>query len=647
MKRSLLFALTGLVALELELNLTTDATADQKTIGAVAVLAVVALAWSPRRPVACLLLWASVLLADSALGGTLVATGIVPLLAFVVAAFMVGRETRGWPSLIVASAAPVLLTAANQLVPGNDYSTVNDFAFFAVMFAAPVLVGRVVADRKRIAAALEEEAEAAQLARDRASEAAALEERVRLSNTLRDAIADRIAEVAIQAAGAERILVSEPDRAVPALAAIELRARAVLTDIREVLGVLRRADGSIGQQLSAPRADAIGSAQMPSQWTRWIKAPAIHVAVAIGLSAAIAVEISQSSELLVGLPVAMALCALLVAPIAMLGCWPVPAASATFGLLCLIGVIAAPVSDMVTPLAVVMLAPFAVAVSHNLRLALLGLAVCIFGSIFLMFFVNSGTGADDNLVATLSVIAVSWAVGRSIRRRDLAVAQLQGSVDRLEDERESRERLATVTERARVAREVHDVVGHAMTAVILQAEAAQRLWETDPVRAQRAINLIGTVARQVLTHVCETLTASDSPLDPQTRSLDNLDALLEYARGSQLQVDLAVIGRRRELPATVELTAYRLIQEALTNAARHAGPTSVDVLVEYGEQDLRLAVVDAGPSPRRPRAQVRGSGHGLLGMRERVEACGGWVTAEHERRGFAVRTSLPLSELAS
>jgi signal transduction histidine kinase len=232
-----------------------------------------------------------------------------------------------------------------------------------------------------------------------------------------------------------------------------------------------------------------------------------------------------------------------------------------------------------------------------------------------------------------------WLVGRVTRARNIRLAAA-------EREQEQRTRLALSDERTRIAREFHDVVAHSVGVMVVQAEGARRVLERDPGRAREALVSIEQTGRTALAEMRRSLGVlrrddADPALEPQP-GMDDLGRLLEQAREGGLTVEVAVEGEPKPLPQGVDLSAYRIVQEALTNTIKHAGRAHTQVTVRYGERDLELEVTDDGPGPSAN--GEGGSGHGLVGMRERIAAHGGELrTGPGPEGGFVVRASLPLS----
>jgi signal transduction histidine kinase len=256
----------------------------------------------------------------------------------------------------------------------------------------------------------------------------------------------------------------------------------------------------------------------------------------------------------------------------------------------------------------------------------------------------------------------AWFLGVLQRGRHQHTAELERLNRQLAAERESRARWAVAEERSRIARELHDVIAHAVSVMVVQAGAARRVAESRPDHAKDAMTLIESTGRQALAKMrglVGVLRDVDEPtsLDPQPRLAD-VATLVERSRAAGLDVTLEIKGEPRPLPTGIDLSAYRIVQEALTNVRKHAGPATAEVRVLYGTLDLRIEVVDDGRDPLgRPVASLNGNGdgkgdgnrngegrgNGLIGMRERVALYGGRLeVGPMPLRGFRVLAHLPL-----
>jgi signal transduction histidine kinase len=212
-----------------------------------------------------------------------------------------------------------------------------------------------------------------------------------------------------------------------------------------------------------------------------------------------------------------------------------------------------------------------------------------------------------------------------------------------ERERDLVAREAVVEERARIARELHDVIAHNVSMMVVQAGAERRVLEEDEGSTHEVLATVEQIGRDALTEMRRLVgmlrNDTADPLAPQP-GIDDLAVLVTQVHEAGLPVELSVEGEPRKLPAGIELSAYRIVQEALTNALKHAGDAHATVRVRYGVDSLELEIADDGAG--QAAATVEG-GHGLVGMRERVALYGGRFDAgRRPSGGFAVRVLLPI-----
>lgn len=253
----------------------------------------------------------------------------------------------------------------------------------------------------------------------------------------------------------------------------------------------------------------------------------------------------------------------------------------------------------------------------------------------------------DLLFVTM-ILGGAWLAGQAMRYRRERERVLERLTVDLEREREEKARAAVAEERVRIARELHDVVAHAISVIVLQARGGRRSLATDPEETRDALDTIEATGSQALAEMRRLLGMlrrddEEIALAPQP-SLRHLDALAEQVRQAGLPVELSVEGDPTELPPGVDLSAYRIVQEALTNALKHAGPATARVIVRYSKDGLQLEIADTGADV----AAGDGEGHGLVGMRERVSLYGGKIEAgPQDGGGFAVRARLPLDSIRS
>ncbi|HEX2088253.1 MAG TPA: histidine kinase [Solirubrobacteraceae bacterium] len=248
--------------------------------------------------------------------------------------------------------------------------------------------------------------------------------------------------------------------------------------------------------------------------------------------------------------------------------------------------------------------------------------------------------------------AAAWGAGRAIQHRTRLTAELHEAALRADEDREAQAARAVADERRRIAREMHDVVAHSVSVMVVQAGGARRILERDPQRAVEAAELIERTGRSALLEmrrllgVFGTRAGEPAATAPQP-TLDELTALVARARSAGLPVDVRVEGERRPLPAGAEAAVYRVVQEALTNALKHAGSAPTEVVLRWQDEALEVVVADRGRARAAgaASASLPGAGHGIVGMRERVKVYGGSLSALPEPGGgFVVRARIPLDQ---
>ncbi|MGW3724496.1 sensor histidine kinase [Streptomyces sp. NPDC000851] len=249
--------------------------------------------------------------------------------------------------------------------------------------------------------------------------------------------------------------------------------------------------------------------------------------------------------------------------------------------------------------------------------------------------------------------ALAWVLGDSIRTRRAYFAQLEERAARLEKEREAQSKVAVAAERARIARELHDVVAHNVSVMVVQADGAAYVLDAAPDQAKKALETISSTGRQALAEmrrllgVLRTGEHQESGEYVPQPDVEQIEDLVEQCRGAGLPVDFRIEGTPRPLPSGVELTAYRIVQEALTNTRKHGGPNAgASVRLVYFDDGLGLLVEDDGkgaPHELYEEGGADGRGHGLIGMRERVGMVGGTLDAgPRPGGGFRISALLPL-----
>jgi signal transduction histidine kinase len=293
-----------------------------------------------------------------------------------------------------------------------------------------------------------------------------------------------------------------------------------------------------------------------------------------------------------------------------------------------------------------LIALYSVARHATLRVALAGAAVMAFALAVVMLRVPS-VGTAANIPFSFVPCIVVFVTGRILRVRHDRHLELSARAHELEAGREATIRAAIADERNRIARELHDIVAHCISVMVVQAGAAEDLLERDPARARPALRSVQETGRQAVAELSRMLGLlrggqAEPALRPQPGTAQ-LPELVEGMAEAGLPVALQVQGTPGPLPPGVELTVYRVAQEALTNTLKHAGPARAQVMLRYGERTVDLDVLDDGRG-----AQAPGAGHGLIGMRERAALYGGSLTAgPGPGGGFAVRMVLPADGVAT
>jgi signal transduction histidine kinase len=280
---------------------------------------------------------------------------------------------------------------------------------------------------------------------------------------------------------------------------------------------------------------------------------------------------------------------------------------------------------------------------RDARKAWTGLAIVLAGITAVVYNIPSHTTAELILIPV--EFGITWATGLALRARSEQAEAAETRAERAEREREAAARLAVAEERARIARELHDVVAHAVSVMVLQVGAVRHKLPEAQADDREALSGVEQAGRTALTEMRRLLAAmrrdgEEVEFTPQP-GLDGLDELLEQVGRAGLPVELHVDGERVPLPRGVDLSAYRIVQEGLTNALKHAHANTADVTVRYRPEQLEIEVRDDGLGS----ATTDGLGHGLVGVRERVKIYGGEMAAGAAvEGGFVLSTRLPLDE---
>jgi signal transduction histidine kinase len=267
----------------------------------------------------------------------------------------------------------------------------------------------------------------------------------------------------------------------------------------------------------------------------------------------------------------------------------------------------------------------------------------------------AGVVTSGTWISTLLAVAVAWLSGENVRSRRVQVSALQDRTRRLEHEREAQARQAVGEERLRIARELHDVVAHSMSVIAVQAGVANHVIDSRPELARQALATVETNTRSALVEMRRllgVLRQGDEPSASLTPApgLSHVADLVEQFRDAGLTVDLRLDGAPDRVPDGVDLSAYRIVQEGLTNVLRHGGPEA-NVTIGHRAGAVEIEVCDDGRRPGQEAAAAdagRGAGHGLIGMRERVAIFGGTLVAgERPGGGFRLAATLPFGAFAA
>ncbi len=311
-------------------------------------------------------------------------------------------------------------------------------------------------------------------------------------------------------------------------------------------------------------------------------------------------------------------------------------------------------------LAILGVSPFYAVGAHSSKRPQAFVATMVVGAALMVVasvsILDTPTGYDTaGAISMASFLTTATVVGVLVRNRQRIFAATEQRAELAEADRDAEAERAVARERSRIAREMHDVVAHGMSVIAVQAAAAQEIVHTNPDKAAEVLNRIENVGRESLTEMRRMLgvlrdsddDAAAASLAPQP-SLDDVNAAVARSADAGVATDLIITGQERELPPGIELAAFRIVQEALTNVLKHAGPmASASVTINYGPDALTVEIVDDGRGSVSSLSDV-GGGNGLIGMRERVEIYGGELAAgPRTGGGYRIRAALPTDDTAT
>lgn len=573
-------------------------------------------------PLPVLLAAGLLLCVDAVAGGKLVGNPI-GLLVLSGAAVAAGLKSRAVPLLLVGAVSVVAVVLADGIAAAGRFSAANDAVFYGVVVFAPAAVGWLFGERTRRVSQLRRQTAELERRRASAGRAARAAEVERVERHVDGALAQRLAAIIDGIRRASAVAASDVGDVPARLYEVEGTARSALEELRDVLGTIR----TISASQAAP---SVPPTPTPTHLTRW---PDLPLSLA-GLPLAFETGPSWPNVLL-ALVQGPALCLARRRPIA-----------GTVPLVALAGLQTAyfaPLPPTVSWLVPGLLLTYLSSLRLRRNLVPVGLLVLVveFAAI------TAATPAPDRSLGGMLpsglLAGIVFGAGRLVRGAELRAAQLQATLQELERTQDESARVAAADQRAEIARELHDVGAHNLTVVCLQAGAVQALWNRDRAQARVALDAMLALADAALTHLRASLTSlaaqpADQPLEPAA-----LEVLASVGRAVGLEVDLETTGLVVPIAGGLALAAYRVVQESLTNAARHAPGARVTISLDYRGEVLDLRVRDSGGCSPATRPHLPGTGQGLQGMRDRVYAVHGSLEAGADGAGFTVHAQFPLA----
>jgi signal transduction histidine kinase len=586
------------LAAEIELGLAFRFGSPGWGITALTHLSLIAMVWWRRRPLAALVVLAAVGVIGATAGAQ--SSGIVPF-GVLLLSYSLGANARN-RDLIAGMV--VSLTGLVVIDLLRDRSSLPGAAVYFLIFliGGPMLIGRLIRSRSRQAADLRRMTATLEAERETAEANASAAERIEVALQMDREVLRGIEEIATMA----RDATGASDAG-----AIETNGRELLARMRRIVVLLSPVDApNLTTEIEPVQAgwtndvDAINQLPWP---------PFVAFAYLCAFFAE-AVHAMPSSPWYVFAAGGL----LMAAPLLWCRSRPLLAASLTWSAAAMLSLVVPNLreltpqghSQLISPVTIYLLLPFCVAAFGNWRRASIGLAICLLGA--------TAYGGVEGLIRNAAVPMLAfWAAGLIVHDRLRFVQEIRVTNARLAADRDLRAHAAAIAERVRIARELHDVAGHSLTVIVLQAGAARRLWHQDRETAERALATATEVANSALSDLERSLGA----LDVAPRGgLEDIEAVVETARLAGLDVELRISGPMPEPGQPgLELVAYRIVQEALTNVMKHAPGAGAEVKVECDGAELRLEIEN--------RITVAGAlpvaGHGLRGMKDRVQSIGG------------------------
>jgi signal transduction histidine kinase len=566
---------------------------------------------------------------------------VVPIFAIMVMSYSLGafgsrRDLLlGLPQPLVVVVIIDRLQPAGQSVPGA-------VAYFAVaVVGVAALGGRLIYARQKLLKTLAGQRRQLDVQQAMQTRTALAAERLQLAGQLHEDLVAGMESLMTEAGAAEQ---QGAGRQPAAVAAIEIRARALLAETRKVV-VSLAADSARGA--ASPPATSGAEPLRAGAGQSAMTAPRMTSSAAItwtALAAAVAgtwllLQVRTAPDVRVPMPVALLGCLVIAAPLAMAWRWPLAMTAALWSAAALFSAFVTPLGNKFAAISLAFVPPFLVAYFAGRRAAA-GLGICLLGG--LVCFGWAGFARNYVFV----IVLAAWIAGRVLYARSRMVEEQRSNNQLLARQGEVRLRHAVAEERARIARDLHDSIGHHLTIIALQAGAARRLWTSDPPKARAAL---ATAARVAAHGSAELKMGLGSGLaltghaSPGTAPVTDITALVGNARAAGLPVSLHAGGTEPDLPGDVKLALFRVLQEALTNVLRHAPGAAADVTVHGDSSHVELVVTNSAGD--HSSTWAAGGSHGQRGMRERVEEHGGHLDYGHSPDGgFEVRAWFPLPE---
>jgi signal transduction histidine kinase len=533
-------------------------------------------------------------------------SGGVWMLALLLSAYSLGAHARG-RLVVLGGLLPLGVVLVIDVPSLHGWSLVSGVAFVSAFAGVlPTTVGCVVRARRERLAAMQRRREQVEQEQQARREAAVLAERLRTAEHLQPTLLEGLRRLAEQADGG-----ADPGE-------VEQAARQLLSRTREEVVALT-APVDVPAPEPPPPAEFMGPLRAAAQ--RW----AVLGAGAIG--GGLALESTQTAVIAVSAWVAVVAAFALAVPLGLVWWRPLPAVAVLWVAATAFSRLVTPIDGMLSASALALAASFAVAALSTRRGALLGLLVCWAGQLV-------GVRAADPLGEGVMMV-LCWLGGLAVNEASRLVELSRVTNSQLVGQEAVARQRAVVEERLRLAREVHDQIGHSLTVVAIQAGAARRLAGSEPQRSRAAMSTVGAAARDGLIAMT---TASSEP----RAAGGDLASLLRrtHAAGVELSTDPAEVESVRMLDPRTHALVYRVVQEALTNVLRHApgAPASVRLRQDCG----RLTIVVHNGARTGP-SGIAGGGHGLVGLRERLAACRGEIRwGPSADGGFSVQAALPL-----